>query len=312
MVAPDIVLSAAHCGKGWDSKIFIGIHDLNDFRNVEKFKVEDLVDHPLYDDYTYEFDVRLLKIRGRDKNMTSWVDPVRINSDADFPMEGESLTVIGWGANDLTFSSSGVVVSSTNPNITQEVELNYIGNERCDELFRPYVGVNTTSDMMCAGDQEGKSSCFGDSGGPLFVWDDVVSQIVQVGISSWGLTGFSKDCSGETPTVFHRISYGFEWIRTTICELSNDPPPYLECSTTTTPPRDPPHTNKEEEEEHPTTNTTTTETSVSDLEGIDLIPVEDKLLPSSSDSMPDIRIDSLLLGVSVMATLYFTFLLPIM
>lgn len=82
----------------------------------------------------------------------------------------------------------------------------------------------------------------GDSGGPLLLLlneteaatgtEDTTSNVVQVGITSWGFGCGSSDFPG----VYSRVSHQFEWIREEVCKLSAAPPDYFDCNRTTLPP----------------------------------------------------------------------------
>ena len=93
--------------------------------------------------------------------------------------KGKPLTVVGYGAN-------GFDIVSKPPLQPQLVYTDdrYSAAVRLLNTIDPAVGkmsVKTTGRSLIKG--KGESSCFGDSGGPLFVGD----QQTKVGVTSFGL-----------------------------------------------------------------------------------------------------------------------------
>jgi secreted trypsin-like serine protease len=215
VVAPDVILSAAHCAP-YVSRVVVGLYDLSDSTEiVEAFTIIDFRVHQKYQEDTQRFDFALFRINGN----VEGTFPVKINNDPNTPVLSESLTAVGWGA------ISTVGEYGEYPDIFQEVDLLYIDNESCDNILRSESGYRVFGDMLCAGDHE-KDACWGDSGGPLFRVGNDTSDTLQVGVTSWGL-----GCGSGIPGVYQRTSYSFPWIRKTLCQLSLSPPDYLLCNT---------------------------------------------------------------------------------
>ena len=215
MVAPDIILSAAHCIQ-YVRRVVVGIYALSDTSQiVGDFKITDIFAHPKFDELKNTFDVVLYRMDG---NVTS-IDPVRINGDSMEPFFSDNLTAVGWGATSVNLDY---------PDIMHEVELQYIGTTRCQQIESEIgmaLGYLISEDMLCAGGNGTRDTCNGDSGGPLLVVGDDPSDALQVGVTSWGPT-----CGNVIPGIYHRTSASFEWIRKGICELSMAPPDYLSCN----------------------------------------------------------------------------------
>ena len=227
LIAPDILISAAHCldfdhSKGF-LEVVIGEYHIKDLEDGgEAFLVERIETHPQYlneGNMYLENDIVIIKIDGKSEK-----DWIRLNKEAEVPMQinedeetnggRDAVTVVGWGSLDI----NGVVMS----NVLQKVSLSYISNNECKERGVPIV----TEPMLCATDLNGdelvEDSCYGDSGGPLI--SESVRGEVQVGIVSFG----SKKC-GEYPGVYTRISSFYEWLRGHVCDLSIEPPEYFLC-----------------------------------------------------------------------------------
>jgi len=237
VVSSDILLTAAHCHPNPNDIVVVGSYD--DINNViftsidsKEFLIEEIVSHPSFEEETYGYDIMLVKVRG---DMRPWTNPVRINEEAEIPTLSDTLITVGWGATSVDVLD-GVESVSSYPDALQEVNLTYIENTRCEQEFMkssteassPTMDFNLIKDdMMCTYDK-GKTACYGDSGGPLLqirsTGKDPSQDTIQVGVISW-----SVDCSGNFPTVFHRTSFTFEWIRDMICQLSMSPPDYLAC-----------------------------------------------------------------------------------
>lgn len=242
LIAPNVVLSAAHCSGGNGiSTVQLGRYDTSE--NDQELEVETLVVdphssiiHPSYDDFTMEKDFWIIKLFGKAMHH----DPIKLNAADHIPFfDSSPLSVTGWGA--TTTSDEGF------NNTLQEVTVEYVPNAKCekakgtidDEYSKnladaldnekaSYKG-EIFQDMLCAkgsNTDSGGDACWGDSGGPIFVKGTSAATDLQVGIISWGLA-----CSDrEFPGVYARVSNQFKWIRDAVCRLSPlYAPKYFEC-----------------------------------------------------------------------------------
>ncbi|KAL7493437.1 hypothetical protein ACHAWT_002557 [Skeletonema menzelii] len=211
MIAPDVVLSAAHC-QGGQYEITVGRHGLED-GDGESIEVATEIPHPNYDDATTDNDFMLLILKD---SVTVDVKMVQVNSDINVPEVGAAVQVMGWGDTDITEEVEM-------PIYLQEVEVNVVSNEECNASDGPYgtyeESGGITDNMLCAREEGGgEDSCQGDSGGPLVIKgaDPNGADDVQVGVVSWGY-----GCAmAEYPGVYARVSSQYKWIRTTVCQNS--------------------------------------------------------------------------------------------
>lgn len=181
--------------------------------------------HPLYvgdtndDDLTYDF--ALLQLEENSNN-----NPVLLNSKFFVPNQNQIITAIGFGRTQPGDGNSEAV-------ILQEVDLNYLPNDQCDQSNDgndSYEGL-IKPPMMCA-QADGKDACFGDSGGPLLLKRENAATPnapdVLVGLTSWGY-----GCADPNfPGVYARVSHQSGWLTEMICQLSDSPPQsYYNCPT---------------------------------------------------------------------------------
>jgi len=230
LVAPDTILSAAHCADapGKPSMVTIGKHSRNAYQNetdIESFDVTRVIVHPFHrNGFNYIndhllHDVVLIKFDGVSKH-----PPIRINFknkiprenvEGDRPGEQQKLTVMGWGS---------INNDQDKPEVLMSAEVDYIGNQLCEEASgriwgsRKNYNEYVTRDMLCAA-SPGKDSCSGDSGGPLIIEGDSPEDDVQVGVVSWGY-----GCADEDfPGVYARLSYQRDWIVMELCSDRSNP-----------------------------------------------------------------------------------------
>ena len=241
LIAPNIVLSAAHCSGGNGiATVQLGRYDTSNDQgaDVETLVVDphSSVRHPLYNDLTLEKDFWIIKLFGRAMHH----DPIKLNAADHIPFfEASPLSVTGWGA---TATGEGF------NNTLQEAIVRYVSNGKCekakgtiddefDESLADALDNEKASykgeifrDMLCAKRDmtSGGDACWGDSGGPIFIKGASPASDLQVGITSWGLA-----CSDrEFPGVYARVSNQFQWIRNTVCELGPlYAPRYFQCET---------------------------------------------------------------------------------
>lgn len=138
LVAPDVVLSAAHCRGAFDERVRVGsIFESEGGQLVSTIKSQEVL-HPNYNDDTTENDIMLIKL-----NEEVPFSPVSINFNDNNPVEGSNavLTVIGFGA-----TSEGGAGSSR----LKEVDVNYVDPDRCDEMYGGFGDIKRNI-MLCAG-----------------------------------------------------------------------------------------------------------------------------------------------------------------
>lgn len=173
LIAKDWVLTAAHCVVDIGSSSFDVIinqaHLEIDTVNGERKHVGYILFHPFYNDFNLDNDLALLKLASPSRNQP-------INVLAPFTLQdhaGKSAIALGWGATTTTPLRYPVEL--------QQVDLPLIDNPRCNAAMG-----SVTDDILCAGDGQGeRDTCFGDSGGPLMVFDTESGTWQQAGITSW-------------------------------------------------------------------------------------------------------------------------------
>ena len=226
LVAPEVVLTAAHCSGGHLYEAKVGLWNRQNNNNNadddghEAFQVigkEYL--HPQYTDDALSYDFMLLKL-----NQTSTLNYILVNENPDVPT-GERI-------NEVTAMGFGTLSADNDdeyPSILQHVDLTYVDNDVCEKSKDPQYEENykglITDVMLCASNY-GQDTCQGDSGGPLIIPGGTPLNDILVGIVSWGY-----GCAIPAfPGVYARVSHQVEWIKQTICHISDDPPEEYDCS----------------------------------------------------------------------------------
>ncbi|XP_061828081.1 transmembrane protease serine 13a [Nerophis lumbriciformis] len=204
LIAPDFVLTAAHCFPGavpsmqspqfW--QVYGGAVSLDNL--PQPFLVESIILNENYDNRTNDQDVALLKLTAPvdfDDDVHPACLPVR---EQPFP-HGTTCWTSGFGT---TQAGSGVISTDL-----MEVTVDIIGTDVCNNP-QVYAGA-VTANMICAGHLDGgRDSCQGDSGGPLVCQTDDLWYLV--GITSWG-AGCAQT---NRPGVYTRVSNVLPWIYT--------------------------------------------------------------------------------------------------
>ena len=197
LVAPNVLLSAAHCGNGYINQVKIGRHNLNDSNeDYETFYVVEEVPHPDYNGTTIDYDYMMLKLNG-----SSSRTPVQLDTGDDTSLleAGNDVIVMGWGTTSSGGSSSNVLL---------EVEIDVISQAQCQKAYSPKP---ITERMVCAA-RTGKDSCQGDSGGPII--DKATGK--QIGVVSWGY-----GCAdSQYPGVYAKVQDQIGWIEEYIDQWS--------------------------------------------------------------------------------------------
>ena len=215
LIAPDVVLTAAHClkipGFGGLDKQHVQIW-VNRTSKSDKAKfgfrrtVVDFVVHPSFDHVTLSNDIAVMKLNAA----VADVPTVRINRNVSIPLSTQSLTAIGFGATE----------SRSFPDNLMQVSMKPVSFQVCKNYARYQPAVVVGDQMVCAGGT--KDTCYGDSGSPLIVRGTDARSDVQVGITSFGsYLGCGK---ADAPGVYTRVSYHARWIDKQLCLLSSKKP----------------------------------------------------------------------------------------
>lgn len=176
LIAPDVVLTAAHC-TAYAKYVVIGNNDL---KRIEKIKVSKIIKHPKYNPSTMQNDVAVIYLSKKVANQKIELCDVE-------PQHGDLSIVYGWGATkENGFLSKKLM----------KVEVPIVSKAICNAP-ESYNGEVLDS-MLCAGLPEGgKDSCQGDSGGPLVVQGKLC------GVVSWGYGCARPNLYGVYADVFN-------------------------------------------------------------------------------------------------------------
>ncbi|XP_070510033.1 serine protease easter-like [Chironomus tepperi] len=153
-------------------------------------------------------DILLLKLKN-DVQFTKWIIPICLPLDSS--VGGMDFTKLS-----LEVAGFGKTENSTASDVKQRLDLDGIDNSQCERHYQP-KNVNITSKQICAGGEEGRDSCNGDSGGPLMRYGNFPNSkypyYLLVGIVSFG----PKKCgTKDAPGVYTRVSEYIDWINSNI------------------------------------------------------------------------------------------------
>ncbi|XP_055537158.1 trypsin 3A1 [Wyeomyia smithii] len=188
-------LSAAHCTYPTPDVSIITLlgGSSNRLEGGILFNVEQIENHPAYDDWNLENDVSLL--RSAADFVGANIAVIALPAADSYVPGGTRAVLSGWGLTSVPGSL---------PTILQKVDIPVIDQETC---MAGWPAGWVTDDMLCAS-EPGRDACNGDSGGPL------VTGGVQIGAVSWG----ASNCLGNEPGIYSRLA--FPVIRNWVTEVS--------------------------------------------------------------------------------------------
>ncbi|XP_038225128.1 duodenase-1-like [Dermochelys coriacea] len=200
LVREDFVLTAAHCADG-DITVLLGAHNIHrKEKTQQRVSVRQKFPHPKYNKTSIENDLILLQL-AEPAELDDAVYTIPLPQAGRTVDPGSVCSVAGWGKTNHD--------TKLTTNILQEVELEVMSDETCQE-DRQLQQYYKPSKMMCVGDpDEDKATFSGDSGGPLVC--DGTAQ---------GIVSFGKN-DGSPPRVFTKVSAYVPWIKKTMRGLSS-------------------------------------------------------------------------------------------
>ncbi|KAK4877847.1 hypothetical protein RN001_010353 [Aquatica leii] len=191
IVTPRKIVTASHC---LIERPFVNLYKVRGATSIVStggliFDVEEIRQHPLFNNKTYDFDVAVL-ILAVNLTLGPGIRVIPTQPKGVEIPDGYTCVVTGWGAaywgGNLTKQLQVVTVPKYN-------------TQRC----AGFHDSNVTDNMVCFGYEEGgKDACNGDSGGPL------VCNGYLGGIVSWG-----RECAlPQKPGVYTKVSNMVDFI----------------------------------------------------------------------------------------------------
>jgi len=169
---------------------------------VKKFNIKAQIPHPYYSSKYKNNDIGLIRLEN-EVTYNEFIRPICLPpSNLKDPDVGTNMTVAGWG----------ITENGTTSNKKLKVHVPTLPLTICTGK----LALRITPNQLCAGGEERKDSCRGDSGGPLMriyqhtVFDEF--QWYQEGVVGWGV-GCAR---AGFPAVYTRVSRYINWIVNTI------------------------------------------------------------------------------------------------
>jgi hypothetical protein len=172
LVAPIYIVTAGHCVDFWSNParqvdVLVGTQQLDG--SGRRVAVQRHFVHPGYNSKTWDYDVAVLELAAPVTDIAfAKVATTQPNT------AGTRLRTTGWGTRTPNVADMPVAM--------QMADIPFVPTRNGSCLSLGPI----TSRMICAGGEAGKSSCSGDSGGPLTI-DRGAGYTELVGIVSWGI-----------------------------------------------------------------------------------------------------------------------------
>jgi len=210
LISTNWAVTASHCFYNQQGELVVtkdtmslvlGVHDRTGTTDTNRqvLTIAEIVLHPSYTFSGSSHDIALLKI-SETVDLDAWSPACLPTSGADFT--GQNGWVYGWGAT----SEGGNLADKL-----LELEVPIVSDSVCESAMSS-SGVTITSDMLCAGGENGKDACGGDSGGPFTVADSGSGAHTLVGAVSFGVGCAREGLYG----VYADIPFFRTWIDETI------------------------------------------------------------------------------------------------
>ncbi|XP_055530040.1 brachyurin-like [Wyeomyia smithii] len=197
----NFILTAAHCVQNaLGGTVIAGAHNRNNAEDTQQritFTAAGIRIHEGYTSTNIRNDIAVVQLSSA-LVFNDRVQPASIPSAGESrTFAGMTGTVSGFGrTSDASQATSAVVMFTSNPIMTEADCLTSWGNNA--NIIQ--------AQNICLSGEGGRSSCNGDSGGPLTVAD---GGSLQVGIVSFGS---AAGCSIGMPSVYVRVTFFRDWI----------------------------------------------------------------------------------------------------
>uniref|UniRef100_A0A182RL94 Peptidase S1 domain-containing protein n=1 Tax=Anopheles funestus TaxID=62324 RepID=A0A182RL94_ANOFN len=202
----NFILTAAHCVVGEEASTLalggvaiMGAHNRTgreDSQQRIRFTTNGILRHPLYVASNLRNDISIVRLESS-IFYTDRIQPIRLPARSDVrQFAGFIGTVSGYGrTSDSSWAISDVLRYTSNAIMTNA------------ECIGRWGSANIGNQNVCLWGTGGRSSCHGDSGGPLAVQDG--GGPLQIGVISFVS---ASGCAVGKPSVYTRVSSYVDWI----------------------------------------------------------------------------------------------------
>jgi len=208
LVSSRWLLTAAHCIRAGDRPVDLRVV-MGSSKRASYFyywfqtdSIDEIHVHPEYSTNNHGHDIALLRLKKMPGLEPGELWPVCLPTVSNQSYAGSQATVVGWGKTSGTTRQSAKHL--------QELDVTVISQEECQTQWSYGKGrVEVGGPKMCF--RSDGASCHGDSGGGMFIRENVDRRPSQtiIGVCSYGLA----DCENWAPEVYTKVSYVLDWIK---------------------------------------------------------------------------------------------------
>ncbi|XP_026763694.1 collagenase-like [Galleria mellonella] len=193
-------VTAAHCwfdGRQNARQLTIVLGSLRLFSGGTRITTSSVAVHANYNPNNLNNDIAIINL--------SWVSYTNNIQPVSLPTSLVNNNFAGSWAWAAGFGATGDNNPITNNQILSHVQLQVITNSVCASTYGSNVVVSST---LCVSGAGGRSTCGGDSGGPLWLWNG--NQRTLIGVVSFGS---ASGCQRGLPAAFARVTSFLSWIQ---------------------------------------------------------------------------------------------------
>lgn len=228
LVAPDLVLTAAHCvypnGRDWpkNTNCFTDAHHVDigritltesaEAKCIEEIAIVDVHIHPDYNPSTLSYDFALLRLAAKSSYSPIRVYDMRDENRPDVDIHQIVVSSLGWGHTAYAgHLSDDLMIMHTFVYDRDQCKRNYANVVLSDGSKAKIVNVDFDEHNFCAYHKIGNTvidNCQGDSGGAMFFQHDGHFYII-------GVVSFGYECAyrySVVPGVYANVTHVAGWI----------------------------------------------------------------------------------------------------